>query len=138
MPHHAIAALADLSRSVDLTGLIDTRRQAEMCANCFRKVEAAEIIDCRLERKTGYRPDAGHCHKAPRHLIPAGLSREGSILRFAFDPHAFAHAYQWFDRCRQIRHAGHLEQLGDPRREAVAVDCTDLETVEPQQPPNGV
>jgi hypothetical protein len=39
MPHHAIAAFADFSRSVDFTRPIDARRQAEMRTDRFRNVE---------------------------------------------------------------------------------------------------
>jgi len=79
------------------------------------------------------RPDTRHRHQAPRHLISTRQSGEGSILSFPFNAHPFAHAHQRFDRRRQYRHRGHLEQLGHTRRKAVAVDCTDLEAVEPHR-----
>jgi hypothetical protein len=104
MPHHAIAALADLSGSVDLVRLIDARCQAEMRTDCFRNVEPAKIIDRRLERETGH----GARHPAPSSSAasshPDATGGEGSILRFAFDLHAFAHAQQRFDRRRQFGH----------------------------------
>src|SRR5262249_38658899 len=78
-------------------------------------------------------PIPGTVIKTPRYLISTRQSGEGSILSFPFNAYASAHARQRFDRRRQFRHRSHLKQLGHTRRKAVAVDCTDLEAVEPHR-----
>jgi len=58
MPQEAVAALADVARSVHLTGLIDARRQAEMRRHGPRRSEPRRIVDGRLVGQADDRADA--------------------------------------------------------------------------------
>ena len=75
-----IAALADLSRSVNLARLIHARFEAKMRSERFRGAEAAGVVD----REVGHGSDAGDGHRTAPDVRALGRRGKGPIHRLSF------------------------------------------------------
>src|SRR5690242_17274830 len=126
--HQLISALADMTRTVDLSRLVDTRRQTEMCGHRLGILKPLRIVYGGFERKAHDRSYAGDGHQTLADIILARHKRKLTVQQRFLCPHRVSYLEQ--------RLNGHLQfwrisQQGfDLRGETRAMDEAELEAVD--------